>query len=126
MALTDQDPGRGGSGGSGGSVGLKLLVQHTAPLHRFQGTDRNPWDASHVRIQGVRNEDKAKIRKIRSTQSTASSESTSTRPRGLFRLLPSRWDFRSQQLGDPSSVCDGSEGCEAVESVEVNLDSRMT
>lgn len=41
-----QDSGRGG-----GSVGLKLLVQHTAPLHRFQGTDRNPWDASHVRIE---------------------------------------------------------------------------
>ena len=92
MALTDpQDLGRG-SGSVGGSVGLKLLVQHTAPLHRFQGTDRNPWDASHVRIEGVR-KDEAK-------RTSASTESTS-RPKGLFRLLPSRPDRSQAKLGDP-------------------------
>lgn len=30
--------------------GPKLLVQHSVPLHRFQGTDREPWDARHRRV----------------------------------------------------------------------------
>ena len=67
--------------------GLRILVQHTAPLHRCQGTRRKPWEGHQVK---------------RTSAVTKSRD----RPKGLFRLLPRQSGETLEHLNPSQSPTD--------------------